>query len=368
MSPCGSACVDLFADEANFGVCGRVCPTGQSCSGGYCDCPPGQTYCAAANGCVDLSSSTSYCGSCDIACKPTETCSSGQCRCPLGSQVYCPSGDSYVDVYTSTQHCGACDHRCNPTEVCSNGYCMCPSSYNERFCSSQNACVDVYSNNQHCGGCDIACPAGTQCNFGTCTCTQAGFTLCGSTCYDLTNDPRHCGSCTNSCPGNYTCTGSQCKCPDPTVGTAVRLTNNSIDEYVPAVAGRNASVSLMPKTPAASRPTCASHCSIPTALSYLTGRLPPTPPTECRADPVSRGRAPSTPSSGTTRGRASCSNVSTQLEPPRARRSMSLAACIHLKTPRSPGRRGMAATPSPSIRTLSCISAGSAPPRPVWKP
>ena len=113
---------------------------------------------------------------------------------------------------------------------------MCPSSYNERFCSSQNACVDVYSNNQHCGGCDVACPAGTQCNFGTCTCTQAGYTLCGSTCYDLANDPRHCGSCTNSCPGNYTCTGSQCKCPDPTVGTAVRLTNNSIDEYVPAVA------------------------------------------------------------------------------------------------------------------------------------
>ena len=195
--------------------------------------------------------------------------------------------------------------------------------------------VDVYSNNQHCGGCDIACPAGTQCNYGTCTCTQAGYTLCGSTCYDLANDPRHCGSCTNSCPGNYTCTGGQWKCPDPTVGTAVRLTNNSIDEYVPAVAfdGRT-SVSPMPKAPAASRPTCASHCSIPTALSYLTRRLPPTPATECRADPVSRGRAPSTPWSGTTRARASCSNVSTQLEPPKARRSMSPAARIHLKTPR----------------------------------
>jgi len=48
LADCGGVCVDLLADPANCGECGRVCESGL-CTGGACvpvnPCPPGQTPC-----------------------------------------------------------------------------------------------------------------------------------------------------------------------------------------------------------------------------------------------------------------------------------------------------------------------------------
>jgi hypothetical protein len=222
-------CATLSTDVANCGQCGRACRTGETCSAGNCVCPSGQTYCDTAGRCVSLSTDAGNCGQCSRACSPTQVCSASICRCPTTSQQFCAPDNVCVDILANTSHCGACGRACNPTEICQSGTCRCPTG-TQIYCASQSACVDFYSNNQHCGACDRACPSGTTCSFGQCACNQSGFTLCGTSCYDLQTDATHCGSCTNDCPGNYACTAGQCKCPAPIVGTAVRVTNNVLDD------------------------------------------------------------------------------------------------------------------------------------------
>ena len=38
LEACGSACVNTMTDPQNCGGCGKACATGQTCSGGACQC------------------------------------------------------------------------------------------------------------------------------------------------------------------------------------------------------------------------------------------------------------------------------------------------------------------------------------------
>jgi hypothetical protein len=235
LDACGAECVDLSTDLEHCGACGTACRTGESCVSGTCRCPAGQTYCDEAGTCVSLTNDASHCGACADACNPTEVCQSSSCRCPTSGQTYCASAGVCLDTRSNASHCGACDDPCNPTEVCQSGACRCSLS-SQRFCATANACVDVVNNSAHCGGCDNACPASTHCANNTCVCDQAGSTLCSGICYDLRSDPAHCGTCLTACTGAFTCLNGLCRCPNPTVGTAVRATNNAFIDASPSLA------------------------------------------------------------------------------------------------------------------------------------
>jgi len=236
LTKCLDECYDLSNDELHCGSCNNVCRSGETCSNGKCSCPYPQTFCESAAKCVTLSNDATNCGSCGKVCSPTELCSGSSCVCPASGQAYCASEKKCVDTRFNTKHCGGCDNACRPTEVCSSGTCDC-SGYSEQFCATANACVDVWTNNKHCGACDRACPAQTHCTGGGCTCDTAGQTLCpNNKCFDLQNDPKNCGACGNDCGGGFICAAGKCACPEPTVGTAVRLFDNTLSEQNPAAA------------------------------------------------------------------------------------------------------------------------------------
>lgn len=249
LSICDDECVDLASDEQHCGTCDKACRNGEECNYG-CACPYGQTYCENAGTCVPLGTDEQHCGSCDKACNPTETCTGGSCDCATAGQLYCAGEGGCIDTWYDEQHCGACDKACNPTETCSGGSCSCPGGYTNQFCASENACVDLYFDADHCGECDNACPAGTHCSYGGCVCDTAGQTLCDDSCFDLSTDADHCGACDNDCGGTYVCSGGACNCPDPTVGTAVRVTNDAGNDWGPAAAfnGTNVGVVYMRTT------------------------------------------------------------------------------------------------------------------------
>src|SRR6516225_8905873 len=45
---CMARCIDVSADNANCGACGKVCGAGQSCSAGVCQCTGGLKACGDA--------------------------------------------------------------------------------------------------------------------------------------------------------------------------------------------------------------------------------------------------------------------------------------------------------------------------------
>jgi hypothetical protein len=229
LTECGSNCFDTYNDELHCGSCDTQCRTGETCNGGYCACPYPQQYCESAGKCVSLSSDTANCGSCGQTCDPTETCSGAQCVCPTQGQEFCAAEGKCVDTQSNAQHCGSCDTACKPTEVCSYGSCDC-TGYSEQYCAAANACVDIWTDDDNCGACDTVCPAKTHCAGAGCQCDTAGQTLCGTSCFDLQTNAKNCGECGNDCGGSYVCSAGKCQCPAPTVGVAVRLSNNAVND------------------------------------------------------------------------------------------------------------------------------------------
>lgn len=89
-------CSDLTNDPQNCGGCGFVCPSGQTCANGVCSgtqpaCGPGHVgefcnlaagtsfLCCSGGGCTDTSSDPQNCGECGKVCASGETCSGGEC-------------------------------------------------------------------------------------------------------------------------------------------------------------------------------------------------------------------------------------------------------------------------------------------------
>ncbi|MGC4066736.1 MAG: hypothetical protein QM784_19295 [Polyangiaceae bacterium] len=228
-------CIYLSSDSKNCGTCGNACKTGTYCSAGKCACNvSGQTFCNDTDGCVNLQTSALHCGTCGNACHAGETCYYGTCRCPTG-QTYCEGAKACVGLSSSAANCGACGNACPSTQTCQSGVCRCPYS-GQQFCTESNACVDIYYDSKNCGACGKVCPTGTVCSGAACICSGSSEKLCGDTCRNLSTDTANCGACGKTCASNQVCTNGTCQCPSPSVGTAVRLTTNTLQDSRPAAA------------------------------------------------------------------------------------------------------------------------------------
>lgn len=151
--PCGNACVDVAADNANCGACGRSCAADATCMAGMCmsttidACAVGNGGCSADAFCMDIG------GIAQCLCKPGFT-GTGQTCSPC---TMCGSGD-----FTSTPCSPTSDSVCSP---CSQG------------------CLDTHYVSQSCGGnSDLVCTPCTQCGpgkYASMLCNGMQDTVCG---------------------------------------------------------------------------------------------------------------------------------------------------------------------------------------------
>ncbi len=198
---CDGACLDVSADPANCGACGRTCGAAQGCVDGVCTCAAGLTACGAD--CFDLTTDVSHCGACGNDCG-TMFCAASVCTaaCPAGST---DCGGSCVDLATSASNCGGCGRRCLPGEACSGGSCACTGGTT----ACGGACADLATDPANCGTCGSACGAGEACVAGRCAC-PTGTTDCGGTCVDVATDAANCGACGNACGAGGGCLAGAC--------------------------------------------------------------------------------------------------------------------------------------------------------------
>lgn len=150
--------VTLASNNSNCGVCGNVCSGGQSCVGGTCQCPAGQSLCAGV--CTTTATDVRNCGGCGRACLAGQSCVTGVCQCPAG-QILC--GATCVDSQNDVRNCGACGRMCAVDQTCVMGACI--GTGQLRFTATWSRAGDVdlhivppcgteiyYSNRTACGG------------------------------------------------------------------------------------------------------------------------------------------------------------------------------------------------------------------------
>ena len=222
-------CVDFQTDEAHCGNCATMCPTGQTCERGACQCPTGTIPCGegANRRCINvMGSDGDNCGGCGRECTDGASCSAGVCACPTSGgrpQEYCRVGESMqcVDTLTDAEHCGACGNSCGDSgRMCvtsmqagaTTASCQCPTGLDD--CDNpEGRCLDLQTDEANCGACGTECPTGQLCEAGTCQmqCT-APRVRCGNRCVDLQADVTDCGMCGNSCMNGMACVAGRCQC------------------------------------------------------------------------------------------------------------------------------------------------------------
>jgi hypothetical protein len=267
---------DLLTDPENCGYIGGVCPSGQTCVGGYC------TAGGAVVPCTDASCPAGYkCGregnldngACDLI-----TCGAGDDYhvCNFSPQAYTSSfphfccGSACVDLLDDTKNCGTCGHTCPGNALCLGGVCdvdcstapentLCYDTYG--FCCGGACVIHFNSDNANCNACGAHCPSGTSCRGGSCTgncfdpknacatgqaCIAGPFvssydvcaptscqglpegdlcattdadgeahagSCCGGACLNLEKDPQNCGGCGHACTAGAACVNGACTAP-----------------------------------------------------------------------------------------------------------------------------------------------------------
>ncbi len=257
----GTSCINVQLDNNNCGTCGTVCPNGESCLGGNCQChlttcPVGDSD-AGETVCTDPESDPHNCGGCGNQCPTGENCVLGQCTCmPSLTIAQCTSdgGLVCVDLTGDDNNCGGCGIQCAANQHCAapagaGGVCVCDidAGPGEPLLPIQNCggtCQDTTTDPFNCGGCDIVCIAGScrpdDAGTGVCNCPPP-YVQCGPDCVDTFSDINHCGSCDNDCTiigsnlqelscnlGHCYCgpTGQGTICPDGTCSTLGQDANN----------------------------------------------------------------------------------------------------------------------------------------------
>lgn len=138
---CNGTCIDSHTDAANCGQCGMSCPSGATCVGGQCKCPPGSEDC---------------CGVCVVA---GECCGCVECATPRT----CCHGSICTNLMTDPGNCGACDHACGGGTPCIEGSCTpgCPGCTPDccppGWVLYDNLCVDPTFTCQNAPCTDAAC-------------------------------------------------------------------------------------------------------------------------------------------------------------------------------------------------------------------
>jgi hypothetical protein len=215
LTDCGGFCVDLLADPYNCGGCGAVCGAGLSCIGAVCLAPaPSSAQTCAVQGlddcggvCVDLTADSANCGACGRVCAAGDTCSGGACVtgavdaielddvgvCAVQGLTDC--GGFCTNTVNDANNCGVCGNSCPLGSYCEGGVCAggdpCSGLTN---CSG--VCVNPNFDAYHCGACGNVCPFPTACCYGRCV--------------DLSSDANHCGRCEFACFAGTSCVNGTC--------------------------------------------------------------------------------------------------------------------------------------------------------------
>ncbi|MEN9796769.1 MAG: hypothetical protein RL653_465 [Pseudomonadota bacterium] len=208
LTQCGSACVDLQAENTNCGACGTGCTFPDRCVLGACQCI--KRTCAEVGPCGTASDGcggTLDCG----ACSGQLICRSNQCVPPTCSDGEKNQGETGTDCGGPCTPCGlggGCATRadCSAGLVCSSGTCSACAQTSE--CPSDQVCRSGV-----CGDCQsrAECGGGRACIGGRClSCpTEASFNECG-----LCGGPAVSGvgaTCLlpNNCSSTFACDAQQ---------------------------------------------------------------------------------------------------------------------------------------------------------------
>jgi hypothetical protein len=172
LTPCGAACVDIFADAANCGSCGHACPAGLNAVG---TCAVGNCFLACTPGWSDLDGAPG----CEAPCttgSPTELCNGLDDNCNGATDEAFPCAAGAFAVCTTscgTVGTGVCSTTCAlpepaacnpPAEVCNGADDDCDGAPDNGFeCSPGGS-----------GACTAGCGStgsrgcGADCRWGAC--------------------------------------------------------------------------------------------------------------------------------------------------------------------------------------------------------